>query len=137
MNALRPFRRLYAGWLVALAACGGAASAEGPQPAAVTYTLGPKSVVQKLYPDAGSLPQPYAANFSDLARTIEYYTRQSLARDGVPRASVKVSIDPADEQAQVRVTISPANAVTRQYARVHPAFMDEAHAQAGQRAVEA
>ena len=103
----------------------------------VSYTLGTKAMVQTLYPDASWLPAPYADDYKDLARTITMYTQQSLARDGVDGATVTVTFPQVDGTEQVLVTIKPASAVAEVYAKVHPAFLDSAHAQAGLRAVAA
>lgn len=136
---LRGLRLLMLG--VAAAFTTGAAWAKAPQkPAAsttVSYSLGPKAMVQTLYPDASWLPAPYAAGYPDLAATIEKFTLQSLQRDGVKGAKVRVTFEPAGDQAEVRIRIHPANAVTRRYAQVHPAFMDATHGQAALKAVKA
>lgn len=122
-------------WAFALAlglSAAGAAAAN-----AMTYLIGPKAVVQQLYPDASWLPPDYRAPYPDLAKTIEHYTLQSLQRDGVRHATVEVSFVPRDGAEQVQVRITPANAVTRRYAQVHPAFLDSLHGQAALRAVQA
>jgi hypothetical protein len=101
---------------------------------AVSYTLGPKAIVQTLYPDASWLPPQYGKPYTDLAATIESYTRQSLTRDGVDGAAVKVTFPVVDGREQVLVTIRPASTVAKHYAEVHPAFLDATHGQAALRA---
>ncbi|GAA5182268.1 hypothetical protein GCM10025771_31180 [Niveibacterium umoris] len=104
---------------------------------AVSYTLGPKSVVQSLYPDASWLPSEYAAKYPDLAKTIEGFTLQSLQRDGVKKAKVSVSFPVVAGVEQVQVSISPASATARRYAQVHPTLLDAAHAQAALKGTKA
>ena len=104
---------------------------------AVSYALGPKAIVQTLYPDASWLPAEYAKPYRDLGATIESFTRQSLTRDGVNDATVKVTFPTLDGREQVMVTIQPAGAVAKAYATVHPALLDAAHGQAALRAVAA
>ncbi|MEX8507069.1 MAG: hypothetical protein AB3X46_02010 [Leptothrix ochracea] len=110
-------------------------------PASISYTLGPKAMVQRLYPDASWLPADYAGNYPDLAATIEKFTLQSLARDGVTDAKVTVSFPKSKGQIQVRVKIEPTSAlgrtVARRYAKVHPQLLDATHAQAALSAVTA
>jgi hypothetical protein len=96
----------------------------------VSYLLGDKATVQSLYPDASWLPPEYAAGYPDLAATIRKYTLQSLQRDGVAKPSVKVTFPVVAGVVKVRVTISPANRVTRRYAQVHPAMLNTANGQA-------
>jgi hypothetical protein len=101
----------------------------------VSYTLGTRDMVQRLYPDASWLPAPYASDYPDLATTIQNFTLQSLARDGVSDARVSVSFPRRNGQTMVRVKIEPASAVARRYAKVHPQWMDASHAQAALSAV--
>ncbi len=114
-----------------------ASSANAAAANAVTYLIGDKATVQQLYPDASWLPKEYQAPYPDLARTIEHYTQQSLERDGVRNPQVKVSFVPRDGAEHVQVSITPANAVTKRYAQVHPAFLDRVHGQAALRAAQA
>jgi hypothetical protein len=131
-------RRIALTLVAATALCATACSAGAADAAAsVDYSLGPKATVQTLYPDASWLPPEYAKVYPDIAATIENYTLQSLTRDGVKGATVKVTFVPAAGGDQVHVSIRPANAVTRQYAKLHPAFLDAAHAQAALRATSA
>lgn len=124
--------------LAGLAGCAGPRPGPDPVPAdSVTYLIGPKSVVQKLYPDKSWLPPAYAGHYPDLKETIRHYTRQSLHNDNIEKAEVRVDYEVRDSIEQVRVTVTPANDVTRQYAVVHPRFLDKDHAQAALAAVEA
>lgn len=117
------------------AACMTASAADGTE--AVTYLIGPKAEVQKLYPDQSWLPQAYKKLYPHLATTIEHYTRRSLHQDGVKNAKVRVSVVRHHGVDQMRVRITPANDVTRRYAQVHPQFLDKDHAQAALKAVQA
>ena len=102
--------------LAAAAVCAAAIASRAAAQAAgdsVEYSLGTKAVVQSLYPDASWLPPGYANGYTDLMATIETYTLQSLTRDGVEGATAKASFTPGAGGAQVMVSITPANAVTR------------------------
>ncbi len=103
---------------------------------AVIYSLGPRSRVQALYPDASWLPKQYKDLYPDLATTIGKYTQQSLKRDGVPDATVNVTFV-GEGDPQVQVSIVPDNAITRRYAKLHPAFLGSKTGQAALKAVQA
>lgn len=118
--------RIGAAMLAAMLAACSTTKAPGD---AVSYTLGSEAEVRALYPDASWLPQPYAADYPDLAATVAEFTRQSLERDGVADASVKVALEGEAGARSVRVRITPADDTSRRYAEVHPRFLDQAHAQ--------
>lgn len=131
-------RRLLARTVLAavLAMTGGAApAADGAE--AVTYSIGAKEVVRTLYPDQSWLPEKYKKHYPDLAGTIRHYTLQSLKRDGVEGAQVRVAFVRQGDAEHVQVSIKPVNAVTRRYAEVHPRFLDKEHAQVALAAVRA
>ncbi len=91
-------------------------------PGSVTYSLGPDA--GKLYPNAAWLPEDYRSKYPTLGGAIQLFTEASLQRDGIPYSSVK-----ADDTGTV--TLTGTDARLAQYARMHPAFVDAAHATQG------
>ena len=132
---------LAAAFVLVLSACsatGGHDVHGGKQEgAAVSYTLGAEADIRALYPDASWLPQPYAAQYPDLAATVAEFTRQSLLRDGVSNAEVAVDFQGEGDARTVRVRITPVTATSLRYAEVHPRFLDAAHAQQALKGVAA
>lgn len=98
----------------------------GPAAAlSVEYTLGEASKVRQLYPDASWLPKPYRHYYTDLATTIEHFTRQSLEREGIAHPKVRVHVSRSSDT--VRIRLGPANATTRAFARQHQQFVNSHH----------
>lgn len=128
-------KRLLLGSVVALAmaiagACGPAGepapaakpAAAAAWPGSVTYALGRD--IGKLYPNASWLPQDYQdyqSKYRSLGGSIQMFTEQSLQRDGISYTSVK-----ADDNGTV--TLTGTDRRLAQYAQMHPAFADKAHA---------
>jgi len=103
----------------------------------VVYQLGNATEMRERYPDSSWLPDAYASHYPELAETIEHYTEQSLRRDGVTDPTVAVDLVGPESDRRLQVTIRPATEVTRRYADVHPAFMNQAHAGQAQLGVKA
>lgn len=99
------------------------APSENAQPAGTgEYILGPADLVRQVYPDESWLPEPYKRYYPDLVETIELFTEDSLEHDGIEYDSVSVTLD--EEPSRYRVTIRSSDPAARDYARVHPGFVD-------------
>ncbi len=123
-------RRLYILFVLfvtLLVAASGCRSEQPPASLETTYSIGTLATVRALYPDNSWLPDAYKSQqYGDLGATIKTFTEQSLRRDGLDGATVKVLV--AGENDPVIVVIDQVNEITELYRKVHPAFLDAKHA---------